>query len=147
MREEDVRQLGKELLDLHGLSDWRLFVDNAKTIAGRCWYNQKVISISGGYVKKATDAQIRNTLLHEISHALAGPGSGHDAKWQRIALRIGCDAKSCHDVRFTDPQWHVFCPCGVNDFMRIKVTKSLRDAICKVCNQPLKIERVTTVAD
>ena len=39
-----------------------------------------------------------DTLLHEIAHAIVGPGHAHDAVWQTAARRIDCKAKRCSTV-------------------------------------------------
>ena len=43
------------------------------------------VELSVSFVRRATWSDIRDTLLHEIAHAIAGPGHGHDAVWQTAA--------------------------------------------------------------
>lgn len=60
------------------------------------------IEISTVYMAhKDTKARdIKNTVLHEIAHAIAGPDAGHGPRWKEIARRIGCNAKRCtHEFR------------------------------------------------
>jgi predicted SprT family Zn-dependent metalloprotease len=40
--------------------------------------------------------EVRDTILHEIAHALA-PGDGHGPKWRMTCLRIGARPKRCYD--------------------------------------------------
>ena len=47
------------------------------------------VELSVSFVLRATWSDIRDTLLHEIAHAIVGPGHGHDAVWQTAARRIG----------------------------------------------------------
>ena len=42
------------------------------------------------YVRHADIDHIRDTILHEIAHALVGPCHGHDAVWRQKAREIGC---------------------------------------------------------
>ena len=63
---------------------------------GRATMQQVELSVS--FVLRATWSDIRDTLLHEIAHAIVGPGHGHDALWQTAARRIGCTAKRCSTV-------------------------------------------------
>ena len=53
------------------------------------------VELSVSFVLRATWSEIRDTLLHEIAHAIVGPGHGHDALWQTAARRIGCTEKRC----------------------------------------------------
>ena len=69
----------------HGLHDWTVRLDNARRRAGQCDYRRREISLSRHYVRHADDAHIRDTILHEIAHALVGPHHGHDAAWRRKA--------------------------------------------------------------
>lgn len=60
------------------------------------------IEISTIYMthKDTTAQDIKNTVLHEIAHAMAGYDAGHGPKWKQIAQRIGCDANRCtHEFR------------------------------------------------
>lgn len=41
------------------------------------------------------EAEVRETILHEIAHALAGPRAGHGARWREIAHRIGSTGERC----------------------------------------------------
>jgi predicted SprT family Zn-dependent metalloprotease len=41
--------------------------------------------------------EVRETILHEIAHALAGPKvRAHGREWGEIALRIGCNGRRCY---------------------------------------------------
>ena len=42
----DVRALATDLMRRHGVSDWRLEWDNARTRAGMCRYHARTISLS-----------------------------------------------------------------------------------------------------
>jgi hypothetical protein len=43
--------------------------------AGRCSHRDRTIRLSLRYVTEAAEEHVRNTVLHEISHALVGPGN------------------------------------------------------------------------
>ena len=66
--------------------------------AGICRYTTRTIALSVSYVLQAHWNDIRDTLLHEVAHAIVGPGHAHDAVWQTAARRIGCTAKRCSTV-------------------------------------------------
>jgi hypothetical protein len=85
--------MGKRLMRKHGLTDWSLGVKDGYVplmrpgdILGGCFYKTKLI-----YVKVwpgQSRASVRETLLHEIAHALT-PRNGHGLRWQRKARELG----------------------------------------------------------
>ena len=52
------------------------------------------VELSISFVRRATWSDIRDTLLHEIAHAIVGPGHKHVAVWQtdRAAHRLHGEA-------------------------------------------------------
>jgi predicted SprT family Zn-dependent metalloprotease len=98
MQLEQAKQLAVELMDKHGLLDkgWHFCFDNAKRRLGCCNYTHRKISLSREYVSLNEVARVKNTILHEIAHALT-QGHGHDHVWVRKAIEIGCDGKRCAD--------------------------------------------------
>ena len=104
--------LATELMDAHGLVGWRIKLDHARRRAGQCDYTNKTISLSRLYVRHAETDHIRDTILHEIAHALVGPRHGHDAVWRQKAREIGCTATRCHNLSFARTKWVMTCPNG-----------------------------------
>ena len=74
---------------------WRFRFETATCRAGICRHTPGPSRSSVSYVLRAPWDDIRDTLLHEIAHAIVGPGHGHDAVWQTAARRIGCTANRC----------------------------------------------------
>lgn len=126
---------GAELLAAHGLAGWRMGFDRARTRAGKCDYKNRVITLSGYYVFRADPADIRDTLLHEIAHALVGPKHGHDAVWAAKARAIGCSAMRCHSLEFTRGRWLVRCPNGCFSAERHRRRANM---VCKKCRAPIE---------
>lgn len=106
--------LGRELLDHHGLQDWVIQLDRAKTRAGVCRPRTRTISLSGHLTRLHPEAEVRDTILHEIAHALVGARHGHDAVWRAKALEIGCSGERCSsvDAPRLDGPWAGVCPSG-----------------------------------
>ena len=148
-RESNHRRLSEcvaeaeTLIRQHGLDGWSFQFDSAQKRAGACAFNTKVISLSRFYCIKASDAQVRDTVLHEIAHALAGPKHNHDATWKRIARSIGCTADRCHTVDFAPAKYIASCSrCGWHQ----KKNRRLRGGVCKTCGQPVTYGRFTQQA-
>ena len=89
----EAKALALEELTKHNLSHWTFKFDNAKTRFGYTLYSTKTISLSKSLTQDNPRAQVYDTILHEIAHALAGPGTGHGPIWKAQALAIGCSAE------------------------------------------------------
>src|SRR4051812_30508933 len=82
---EDARGLAHELMRRHGLGGWRFEFDQAKRRAGVCRHRQKVIGLSAPITRLHPADEVRDTVLHEIAHALAGARAGHGPVWVATA--------------------------------------------------------------
>lgn len=84
----------KNLLNTHKFTSlyekgWRTcFSKNEKNIAS-CHYNEKRIQFNVIALQSQGEADIKKTILHEIAHALVGPGYGHGEVWINKAREIG----------------------------------------------------------
>ncbi len=93
-RLKEVADRARRLMDEHGLTDWTFaFLESGRRL-GDCRYRDRVIRVGRAHALEGNDAQIRDTVLHEIAHALAGPGAGHGPVWKAIARRIGARPKA-----------------------------------------------------
>lgn len=94
----DLRQavaLGRRLVSEHGLDGWSVSLDRAKTRAGACRFRTRQITLSRHLTALHSEDEVRDTILHEIAHALVGAGHGHDRHWRATALAIGCSGQRC----------------------------------------------------
>ena len=123
--------LATELMQAHGLVGWRFKLDHARRRAGQCDYTHKTISLSRLYIRHADTDHIRDTILHEIAHALVGPHHGHDAVWRQKAREIGCSATRYHNLSFARARWVMTCPNGCFSVERHRKKSGLVCASCK----------------
>lgn len=93
---------------------WSFEWDNAKRRRGATHFNTKTITMSKHLTPIRTRAAVRNTILHEIAHALVGPSHGHDRVWRAKAISIGCNGERCtSDTAQVAHNWELICnSCG-----------------------------------
>ncbi|NEM91157.1 SprT-like domain-containing protein [Galbitalea soli] len=111
---------------------WTFGFDNAKARAGLCDYSRHRISVSRYLAAKYDDDEIHQILLHEVAHAIAGPRTGHGAKWKRIGAEIGYVGARLHDGDPVDElaPWVGVCPSGHRFYRYRKPTRALACARC-----------------
>lgn len=114
MDTRDALDLPRALLDRHGLIRWTVEWDSAKSRAGICRFREQTIGLSAPLTRLHGEAEVRDTILHEIAHALAGPEAKHGPRWRQVARSIGCSAQRC--VPETSERiagtWLGVCPAG-----------------------------------
>jgi predicted SprT family Zn-dependent metalloprotease len=100
----------RQLMDLHGLHKWDLRFDHARNRCGACHFSRRELSISKHFVRLNDMDEVRQTVLHEIAHALAGPRTGHNRQWRRIAARIGAPTTATNTTAaMPPPAWLLQC--------------------------------------
>ncbi|HTW93745.1 MAG TPA: SprT-like domain-containing protein [Tepidisphaeraceae bacterium] len=103
----DARTLADRLLAHHGLAaaGWKFKWDRATRRFGCCNHHRKTISLSLALTRLNPESQVRDTLLHEIAHALT-PGHGHNRHWKKKCVEIGATPLRCfqpHEVLLPPP--------------------------------------------
>ncbi|RYV50198.1 SprT-like domain-containing protein [Pengzhenrongella frigida] len=129
---DEARILATQLMGHHRLTGWRLVFDHARTRAGVCRYDRREIGLSRVLTALHPPDLVRETILHEIAHALTGPGHAHDAVWRATALSIGGDGTrsvSAHAPRPPAP-WVGECARGHQVTRHRRPT---RPASCLLC--------------
>lgn len=107
-------RLARHLVAVHGLDGWQVGLDRAKSRAGCCHFASKLITFSLPLTRLHTEEEVRETILHEIAHALVGPEHGHDEVWRRRAVAIGSTGARCVPDAAPRLDGHVVgtCPAG-----------------------------------
>ncbi len=114
MELDQARTLARDLMDAHGLAYWTFEFDRAKRRAGQCNFNRRLISLSRHLTVLHEEREVRNTIMHEIAHALAGPRAGHGPQWRAQAVKIGATPERLmrQDVPMPPAPWEGRCPAG-----------------------------------
>ena len=131
---EAIAALAVNLLNEFHLHDWIFRFDHGTRRAGCCNYRDKKISISLNLASNASDEAVRDTLLHEIAHALVGKKHHHDAVWRTKAQEIGCSGERTHQLTFSTPRYLVRCENGCWTRTAERYNRRL---ICRTCRGKL----------
>jgi len=139
--------IGNTLLIEHGLRavGWIFQLDNAKERIGQCNHDKKLITYSIHYLREPEEF-IRDTVLHEIAHALVGYEHGHDYVWQQKCVEIGAKPERLANenelaTKIT-PNYVIKCEnCGWS-VTRLRMRRRNFGSTCPECHTEVKIYRI-----
>lgn len=123
----EARTLALQLMNEHGLQRWTFRIDKSKVRFGYCNWRHGRISLSGPLTELNNLDKVRDTILHEIAHALT-PFQDHNATWKLKAQSIGANPMACYnttDVKLPPSPWHAICPKCRRDIKRYRMSKTL----------------------
>jgi predicted SprT family Zn-dependent metalloprotease len=126
----------REILKREGLADagWVVVWDHAKRRFGQCCYSSKQIHLSQAIFSQPENRpKAQDTILHEVAHALAGPGAGHGPLWVSQALALGAvPQRTASVVVAPKGAWLGSCGCGQDIHTKYRMTKG-RTWSCRKC--------------
>lgn len=107
---EKYRQMYR--VSLHG---WKFRINpRLTTTAGMTYYGKRIIELSDKVMREWDEAEVIDTILHEIAHAMTGKEQGHHGeKWKAKCREIGAKPERTYgddlkiSMRFTGR-----CACG-----------------------------------
>lgn len=120
--------MAENYLEDFELDDWSFSFNHHMTNFGMCYFATKTIVASAPLVELNSVAAGRDTILHEIAHALAGwRAAHHGPKWQRIAANIGADPTATYDeAGYNMPyKYDVTCPSCQTSWRYKRKTKAV----------------------
>lgn len=136
-----ARELAVGLMAKHGLSGWAFRFNGNVRRAGVCWYPTRArpgrIELSRHFVSRNPEAEVLDTILHEIAHALVGPTHGHDAVWRAKCVELGARPERCYgsQVRMPQGKWRATCPACRAEYDRHRRPARLSGWYCRPCGQ------------
>jgi len=135
----EAREMAVQLISQHLDDKWTFKFDNAKNRFGVCRFSRKEIGLSAPLVILNDETKVRNTILHEIAHAVAGPGHGHDSYWASKCRELGIKPERCYDskeVAVVKGAYEGTCPsCGLTAQRHRRTDKMFRVACSACCKQ------------
>ncbi|WP_432572823.1 SprT-like domain-containing protein [Kineococcus sp. SYSU DK005] len=140
----DVREavaMAEDLLAEHGLAGWTVVVDRARTRAGVCREDRRQIGLSGPLTALHAPEEVRDTVLHEIAHALVGTRHGHDDVWRATARRLGCTGARTTSAPRPAGRWRGVCPAG---HAVTRHRRPARPVACGACGSGFSLEHLLT---
>jgi predicted SprT family Zn-dependent metalloprotease len=148
---DDARHLAHDLMTRHGVGDWAFAFDRAKRRLGCCHYATRTLTLSAPLTRLNPFDVVRDTILHEIAHALT-PGAGHGRRWKAMAAQLGAAPRSCAsaaDVTLPPAPFALVCDGCQARLPRYR--RPRRRYVCRACferhrrgagprPQPLRVE-------
>ena len=115
----DATLLALQLMKEHGLNDgsnlaghgWRFAFDTAKRRFGCAHMHDRLITLSEHLVLLNDEAHVKNTILHEIAHALCPASEWHGSEWKKVARSIGCTGDRCYSPDVIKPKAKYLSHC------------------------------------
>lgn len=100
-----AERIALETMRSEGLLEtgWRFRFDDTRSRFGCCRYDRKEITVSRHLAALNSDAEVINTIRHEVAHAICGKVHGHDAIWQRVCIALGGDGQRCYGPQVVRP--------------------------------------------
>ncbi|MCE9563097.1 MAG: SprT-like domain-containing protein [Planctomycetes bacterium] len=138
-----MRELARRLLDEHGLTAWEFGFNSNVRRAGVCFYPHRKepgrIELSIHFAERNSDEDVLDTILHELAHALVGPGHGHDAVWRAKCRQIGAKPEACYgdEVEMPRGRWRATCAGCVSEYNRHRRPPQAEGWHCRSCGPRL----------
>jgi predicted SprT family Zn-dependent metalloprotease len=129
----DAEELARRLMKRHGLEDWEFGFNRRQRSLGLCRYVERRIELSTHFVAAHDEPWIRDVILHEVAHALAGHEAAHGALWRAICEAIGAKPERCGDAIMPSGRWQATCPGCRQQFDRIRRPPRRQRYICPRC--------------
>jgi predicted SprT family Zn-dependent metalloprotease len=136
MHLSEFRKITRAKLDAYRLTDWVFEYNNNKRRLGVCKFRHKRIEMQAYYVLHNSDSEIMDTLMHEIAHALVGPGYNHGPVWQAKAIEVGAIPTACNDnpdLELQEGNWITVCPNCKKEHHKHRRPKRLTGWHCVSC--------------
>lgn len=143
----EAASMARTLMNQHGLGGVPFKWNRGKRLMGQCvfisdGFTQRVreISLSQHFVPLLPEDEVRDIILHEIAHAIAGPKAGHGPVWRVTARRIGAQPVRCRAAsQRPDSKYVSECP---NGHLGAAHRLPLRVKTCGKCSKTFNLDYI-----
>lgn len=133
MNIDEAKQLACSLMSEWGLldKDWLFVIDEnnakgAQARMGQCRYKPQEIAVSRWVIDLNPEPVVRDIILHEIAHAIAGEAGdkGHGEIWQAVCAIVGCKPCEHYAIENTIQPFKMYvatcdaCGCTITKYKR-----------------------------
>jgi predicted SprT family Zn-dependent metalloprotease len=147
---EDAQALALAIMDRYWykFEGWSFAFDNAKRRCGATHFRTKTITLSRHFVRLNDEDEVRETILHEVAHVIAGQEGdrGHGDVWKYYARHLGAKPERCAtDVAMPEGNIEGVCApgCAIRHTRHRMPTKRMMNAWrCKSCYETITWVRV-----
>ena len=138
-------ELGRELLGASLTArGWTFGFDRARTRLGVCRPAVKRITLSAHLSRTLPEAEVEDTVRHEIAHALDHElhpdrrgRRAHDRTWKALARRCGAAPERCFTGEMPDdPAAPYLASCPSCNATRALYREPVRALLCRACSRP-----------
>ncbi len=128
---------------------WSFKFDKAINRFGCCWFYKKKITLSKHLVLLNTPDRVKQTILHEIAHAMTLElcnDWGHGENWKKMCHILGIEPKRCYSYKDThtfDKYKGICIHCGQTYY------RNKRQGVCRYCHGKIKwyVRTITDYTD
>lgn len=112
MNIEEFLKSTRIIVDDCCLYDWKIKITDTKRRLGSCNYTKKELNFSKNLILNNSREEIRDTVLHECAHAIAGHGAWHWYKWKICALKIWLQNPQTCNTTANQAEWKYKMQCA-----------------------------------
>lgn len=136
MNKESILQLARQLMDEHGLNDWSIRSNQKVRTAGSSNSYLKRITLSMKLLTIWNPNEVKDTILHEIAHALTDEEEeDHGSVWKSVCRRIGARPEAKYeDMPNPASPYRKTCKRNCEDTPSFRRKPRTR---CNLCGAPI----------
>ena len=132
---QEAEILAVSLMKKHKIwnEGWTFKYDNAVRRFGVCKHRGKIIGLSKKLVEINGVDRVKDVILHEIAHAIAGYKAGHGELWREVCVKIGARPERCYSEEDTNTlKLKYYAKCGAcgTEHQRSRITHKERRRSC-----------------